>query len=91
MKTFQIAYKYRYGEAEDWGNELIKAKTKREALEKFSRKKRIFPTRKTKPSEWIWNEGVWSTFFKSIQQVELKACPHCKVLSVVPIHSTSSR
>ena len=40
-KTFEISYKLRYCETEDWGREYLKAATKKQALTSFANKMKI--------------------------------------------------
>ena len=84
-KTFEINYKYRYGQTEDWGSECVKTENKKEALRIFAARKKI-KTKKFKSFEdWIWEEGVWSAYFKSIKQVNEKTYPHCGGTEIVHI------
>lgn len=76
-KTFEISYKLRYCETEDWGMEYLKAATKKQALTSFANKMKIQTKQFKSFEDWMWEEGVWSAHFKHIKQVKEERCPHC--------------
>ncbi|OGR82392.1 MAG: hypothetical protein A2901_08070 [Elusimicrobia bacterium RIFCSPLOWO2_01_FULL_54_10] len=66
-KTFEIEYKLRYGETEDWGSVCLKASNKHAAIESFATKKKIHTNEFKSYKDWFWDEGVWCGFFKQIK------------------------
>lgn len=84
-KTFEISYKLRYAETDDWGREYVKAATQKQALKSFAKKMKI-PIKEFKSFEdWHWEEGVWLASFKNIKQVKAKQCPHCCEKGIIHI------
>lgn len=59
MKQYEIQIKYYYGEASDYGAEVIEAASKTEALKKLARMKKILTVKVSNYEEWRWWEGVW--------------------------------
>ena len=53
-KTFEISYKLRYGETEDWGREYLKAATKKQALTSFANKMKIRIKQFKSFEDWMW-------------------------------------
>lgn len=76
-KTFEINYKLRYAETEDWGQEYLKAANKKQALKSFAKRMKISTKQFSRFEDWCWEEGVWMASFKNINQVKEKWCPHC--------------
>ena len=72
-KTFEINYKLRYAETEDWGQEYLKATNKKQALKSFSKRREITTKQFTSFEDWQWEEGIWLASFKNIKQVNLFA------------------
>ena len=86
-KTFEISYKLRYGETEDWGREYLKAATKKQALTSFANKMKIRIKQFKSFEDWMWEEGVWSARFKHIKQIKEKRCPHCDGSGIIHIQN----
>lgn len=81
--TFQIYYKLRLGEAEDTGYEYIKSSSEEDALKKFAKMNKIKTAKFKSISDWTWEEGLWTAFFKSIRKVSEIMCPHCNGTGVL--------
>ncbi len=82
-QTFKIYYKLRFGELEDTGFEYIKSLTEEDALKKFARMNKIKMTKFKSVSDWEWEDGLWTGFFKSINKVSEIPCPHCNGTSLI--------
>lgn len=76
-KIFEINYKLRYAETEDWRQEYLKASSKKQALKDFAKRMKISTRQFSRFEDWCWKEGVWMASFKNIKQVKEKRCPHC--------------
>ena len=76
-KTFEISYKLRYYETDEWGTECLKTATKKQALNNFAKARKIRTKKFKSFKDWTWEEGVWLAQFKNIKQVEVMQCPHC--------------
>ncbi len=75
--TFELGYKLRYSEIEDWGSELIKADSIKQALNIFAKSRKILTKKFKSFEDWTWEEGIWFARFKNINQVEVIKCPNC--------------
>ncbi len=82
-QTFQIYYKLRLGEAEDVSYEYIKCFNEEDALKKFARMNKIKITKFKNVSDWTWEDGLWTGFFKSIKKVSETRCPQCNGTGVI--------
>ena len=68
-KTFEIEYKLRYYETEDYHVESVKAINTKDALRIFANRKKIRDDLNI-PEKWVWEDGVWWAFFKKIREVK---------------------
>jgi hypothetical protein len=75
--TFSVWYKGYYREYSEHLNELIKAKTKSDALKKFFRRHHVHKINSRALNETRWWEDDWYMNFRGIQEAELHTCSHC--------------
>ncbi len=84
-KTFEISYKLRYYETDEWGTEYVKAATKKQALNQFAKLRKIRTKEFKNFEDWMWEEGVWLAHFKNIKQVEAMPCRHCRGTGIIHV------
>ena len=85
--TYEISFKLRYCETEEWGKEILKATTKNQALNSFAKSRKIRTKEFKSFEDWSWEEGVWLARFKNINQVEVLQCPHCDGTGIIPVQN----
>jgi hypothetical protein len=91
MNVFEVGFKLRCGEMSDWGTELLKAHSKRQALTKFARRKKINQVSAGRPSSWTWDDALWTASFRYIKRVKLVSCPHCHGDGFIAVSGLSRR
>ncbi|MEK6545724.1 MAG: hypothetical protein AABZ28_04255 [Nitrospinota bacterium] len=58
-KFFEINYKLRYAETEDWGQEYLKASNKKQALKSFAKRMKISTKQFRKGSSFKHGDVFW--------------------------------
>ncbi len=84
QSTFQISYRLMHGELEETHSEYLIADNETAALKKFCRMNNIQTKNFRRVSEWEWEDGLWTGYFKSIAEVKQISCPHCNGKGVIP-------
>lgn len=77
MKTFEIQYINRYYEEKTYSVEIIKAISETVALKKFAKLFKIKDYQQLFDPTFRWEDGMWMTSFKCINEVNEIVCPHC--------------
>lgn len=77
MKKFEIQYTSRYYEEKNYYSEIVSAKTNTEALKKFAKLFNIEDFNLLFDQTFLWDDGLYKSKFKCINEVKEVVCSHC--------------